>query len=237
MNLVEGAHFLAASGLNLLAVMDCAELPPAVKRSLDAAEIALGKYQRLVLVGHGGRRMWQAMQTRAMHTADPVDDYSVAKTRQFIKQYLDGVPVLWLYPGTPYLVPLQQLGEAAGWSYRSPLGSGISPVYGVWFAYRAAFLVADAVPLMRDTLGISPCASCPDKPCIATCPASAAAETAFNVHACAAYRLQVHSPCADRCLARLACPFFPDHRYTMDQVQYHYRRSLETLQAWYGEGG
>jgi epoxyqueuosine reductase len=245
MKLKEGARFLAEGGLNLLAVFDCADLPsPAAQimagHGVPAATVVpVAEYRRLVVVGHGGRRMWEALQEFGMETDDPVDDYSIALTRRFIQEYLDGASHLWLYPGTEYIVPLQQLGEAAGWSYPSPLGLGISPVFGVWFAYRTAFLIDADLPLVFEEATPSPCDSCAAKPCIQSCPVGAVQvrmRVSFDVEGCARHRLRRGSPCADRCLARMACPYFPEHRYTLPQMRYHYGRSLETLRAWFGDG-
>ena len=36
---------------------------------------------------------------------------------------------------------------------------------------------------------------------------------------------------ANGCVAGL--PLFPEHRYTLPQIQYHYNHSLTTLRAWY----
>jgi hypothetical protein len=235
MNLQKGSWFLADRGLNLLAVLNCAEMPEPVVQMMVGSGVPLAEYRRLVLVGHGGRRMWQALQERGKDTADPVDAYSIALTRQFIRDYLDDAQSHWLYPDTDYIVPLQQLGEAAGWSYPSPLGSGISPVYGVWFAYRAAFLTNADLPLLQDDPAASPCSTCVEKPCITTCPVGAVRADDFGITECVSFRLQPASPCADRCLARLACPFFPQHRYSLEQIQYHYGRSLADLRDWYGE--
>ncbi|MBK8989601.1 MAG: hypothetical protein IPM39_26680 [Chloroflexi bacterium] len=228
-----GLAFLAQAGLNLFAALDCATLPASIAQSLVAYGIPLTDYQRLVLVGHGGRRLWAALQASGPQTADPVDHYSVTVTRQFLRDYLADPPVLWLYPDTTYLVPLQQLGQLAGWSYPSPLGQGIHPEYGVWFAYRAAFLTPLALPFHSTPPQSAPCDGCRDKPCIHACPVGAAQPERFDGDSCARYRLCAPSPCADRCLARLACPFFPEHRYTLPQIQYHYGHSLATLRAWY----
>jgi epoxyqueuosine reductase len=199
---------------------------------MSASGVPLDAYRRLVLIGHGGRRMWEAVQAQGMQPADPIDDYSTARAQRFISAYLDGAPHLWLYPNTAYLIPLQQLGEAAGWSHPSPIGSGISPLYGVWFAYRAAFLIDADLPLVHEEPASSPCASCLEKPCISACPVGAVRLESFDIDACVQHRLLPQSPCADRCLARLACPYFPQHRYSEPQIQYHYGRSLEALRAW-----
>lgn len=234
-NLLAGVTFLAEAGLNLFAILDCTTLPTTIRDMLLASGVPLTGYPRLVLIGHGGRRMWTALQAWGMKTADPVDHYSMTLTRQFIQTYLHAPPVFWLYPNTPYLVPLQQLGRLAGWSHASPLGQGIHPVYGVWFAYRAAFLTTAELPVLTEPDQPSPCELCADKPCIRACPVGAVGVGKFDVDSCAHHRLRSYSRCADRCLARMACPFFPGHQYTLPQIQYHYGRSLATLRAWYSE--
>ncbi|MCB1874263.1 MAG: hypothetical protein KDI49_20045 [Gammaproteobacteria bacterium] len=231
----EGFQFLKLKGLNLIAVIDCEELPERTSKFMAASGIPVSDYRRLVLIGHGGRQMWRSLKVSGMTTADPIDHYSVSLTQRFIKDYLDASPLLWLYPNTHLVTPLQQLGEAAGWSHPSPLGSGISPEYGVWFAYRAAFLIDADLPLQNGANAVSPCDNCIDKPCIGACPAAAVRAEQFGLEACAHHRLKSLSSCTDRCLARLACPIHPEHRYTLDQVQYHYRNSLATLREWYRE--
>ncbi len=223
-NSEQGFQFLAAGGLNLAAVLDCAALPAELRAMMTA--VPLERYQRLVLLGHGGRRLWEVLQESEQAASDPVDTYSRNLAQQFARDYLGDPETYWLYPNTPHLVPLQRLGALAGWSHPSPLGLGISPEFGVWFAYRAAFLVAANVPLHHAIPQPSPCDRCADKPCISTCPVGAVQMGAFDVSGCWAYRTQPQSPCADRCHARMACPYFPEHRYSLPQIQYHYGGSL-----------
>jgi epoxyqueuosine reductase len=232
-----GIRFLEQAGLNLVAVLDCAALPETTAQIMRESGVPLDAYRRLVLLGHGGKRMWRALQKWGLKTADPVDYYSTTVTHQFVTDYLDNPPILWLYPDTQFLIPLQQLGELAGWSHPSPLGQGINPTYGVWFAYRAAFLTTAELPLTGGATGPSPCDACSHKPCLTACPAGAVQPARFDIEACACYRLQPGSVCADRCLARMACPYFPEHRYSLEQIRHHYGRSLETLAAWYGTSG
>ena len=229
----QGVQYLADAGLNLFAVLDCAALPAGVATTMTAAGIPLDHYSRLVLTGHGGRRFWQKLEEFGWHTVDPVDHYSLAVTQHFIDDYLGTPPVLLIYPAE-YLLPLQQLGELAGWSHPSPLGLGINPVYGLWFAYRTAFLTNDQLPLTQSPVTQSPCATCAGKPCITACPAGAVQNPGqFNMSACATFRLGARSACGDRCLARMACPVGPQHRYTLEQIQYHYRHSLTEIREYY----
>ena len=232
MSIVDGTRSLAEGGLNLVAVLDCASLTRDIPNLAASSGAPLADYGRLVLIGHGGRRMWDALQNRGMKTTDPVDQYSMSLTQGFIRDCLGDARVLWLYPGDRYPFPLQRLGETAGWSHPSPLGTGINPVYGVWFAYRSAFLTDAELPLIHEAATRSPCNDCAEKPCVRTCPADAVQENGFDLDGCASHRLSSGSPCADRCLARLACPFFPEHRYSLGQIQYHYQHSLATLRAY-----
>ncbi|MCB8946264.1 MAG: hypothetical protein H6658_21165 [Ardenticatenaceae bacterium] len=223
----EGLTFLAENGLNLAAVFDCAVLP-------EAMGVPVSGYKRLLLLGHGGRRFWRAFNEFGWQTADPIDHFSIHLTETCLRDYLGNPPYLRLYPLTEHIVPLPRLGELAGWCHPSPLGLGISPTYGLWFAYRTAYLVDADLPLAPFSLPPSPCHTCADKPCITTCPASAVRlAEGFDVFKCSHFRLEESSPCQDRCLARLACPVAPEHCYTLAQVQYHYGRSLQTIREYF----
>ncbi len=106
-----------------------------------------------------------------MKTSDPVDHFSLVMTQRFIVDFLSAPPVLMLYP-TGYNIPLQRLGALAGWHHPSLLGLGINGTYGIWFAYRAAFLTTLPLPAIQHSpIRPSPCDTCPDKPCIKACSA------------------------------------------------------------------
>ncbi|HMT81523.1 MAG TPA: hypothetical protein PKD66_14225, partial [Azonexus sp.] len=55
----------------------------------------------------------------------------------------------------------------------------------------------------------------------------------FNLERCSRFRLAADSPCAVGCLARIACPVAPGHRYDDDQIRHSYQRSLAMLRQYF----
>ncbi len=228
--LQQGIEQLAEAGLNLYAVLDCATLPKKIAAMMLETAVPLHNYSRLVMLGHGGRQLWEAMTADDWKIADPIDNYSIRIANLFAKQTLPSFNNLFLFPNQDYLIPLQQLGELAGWCHPSPLGLGISPQFGVWYAYRAAFLTSAPLPIASFPMETSPCTPCQMKPCISTCPAEAVVNIdQFNLTNCAEHRIAMKSTCADRCLARMACPIAPEHQYSLEQINYHYQHSLDSI--------
>ena len=184
-------------------------------------------------LGAGGRLLWQHLGGDLTDSGHPLDTFSVNAAGRVVTEYWGGGEVEILYPG-PIPVPLQQLGVFAGWSHVSPLGIGINTEFGTWFAYRALFALdnplQEPVPLASQG---TPCDRCEEKPCRSACPAGAVRlHKSFDLDRCVSHRLKSASSCADRCLARLACPVGQDWRYDEDQLVYHGRRSLASLRAW-----
>ena len=234
--IADGVQFLAENGLNLFAVLDCATLPEVIQESLPE-----GGFRRLVLLGNGGSAFWQALQRHGMDAVDPVDRFSLLLAQTFIDDYLGEAHSEMVYPSSKHMIPLQQLGTLAGWHHPSPLGIGIHDVYGLWFAYRTAFVTTAVIPRHCSPQNeTSPCDTCRDKPCVAACPGGAVASfsagqavPSLNLQACIPHRLKTHSSCADRCLSRMACPIGREHQYTLEQINYHYTHSLDNLHRYY----
>lgn len=229
-----GKAFLANRGLNLCAVFDCEALPTDVVAPLLEAGIAITDYSRLLLLGNGGRRFWSTLHEFGIRTDDPVDYYALHLTQTFLRDYLDNPRRVLLYPNTSIAVPLVRLGELAGWGKPSPVFVGINPEFGPWFAYRSAFLIDLELPVSVISSTSHPCNTCVTKPCIQACPTKAVHwPDPSDINACARFRIADGSVCGDRCLARLACPVGVEHRYNMEQVQYHYAHSLGPIRRYY----
>jgi len=216
----------------MVAILGIDMLPGTFNAVVRESGIRIEDYASLLLFGHGGNRLWGALNAHGMAGADPVDDYSAACAVRFVREYLDDCPYRILYPGS-MPIPLQQLGSLAGWHHSSPLGIGVSATWGPWFGYRAALLVQPELPVMTDPVTQSPCEQCQSKPCVSVCPAGAlSAGGPPDVDACVGHRLGQGSTCALQCLARLACPVGTQHRYGDEQVRYFYGRSLDSIRSY-----
>jgi len=240
-------------GFNLIAAIDC----DSIKQHIETDEIP--DHGRLLLFAAAGSQLWlnlladlkdkgsgaESTSIRPVsqsaqpdwHAADThaVDEFSGRVVVQAASEYLSAYQCHLLYPGdTKILLPA--LGEYLGWSSPSPLGLGIHPEFGLWFAYRVLCWTDAPLDASPKVEGLpSPCESCVSKPCISACPVAAVSATEqFDLRACAEFRLQPDAICADRCLARLACPVGADYRHSPAQHGYHQKRSLAGLAAWFG---
>lgn len=254
------ARELEQSGLNLFAVLDRRDADDGTFNDIALTDGTLtdstltdsclsAGVRSVALIGNSGRRLWNCLPaiTGQEH---PVDDYSRREVTRVLGNNLGESGWAILYPDrTRNTVPsLQHLGSRAGWHHPSPLGSGIHPQHGLWFAYRAVVVFNFELPESqwsvpnrtdaknRQATGASPCLSCADQPCISACPASALKVGRVpNLDACSSFRYADQSPCAERCLARESCPLGLQSRYADAQINYHYRQSLESLRRWVAE--
>jgi hypothetical protein len=230
--LQSGRQFLADSGLNMVAIFDVAKLPAPICDPLRADGVAIERYRSLVVTANGGTAFWRAAQAYGMRGENPVDTFSRHLADRFVAEHLHCDEALHLFPGH-YAIALQRLGALAGWHHPSPLGLGIHTEFGLWFAYRSAFLVKQPLPPTVAQPSASPCASCVDKPCVAACPPEAVrAEHALALTTCIDFRMRRESICTAQCLARAACPVGAEHRYEDEQTAYHARHSLASLRRY-----
>ena len=216
---------LDQAGLNLHAVFDLAALPAGMRDLLDPAR----RFCRVLLVGHGGQRLWEQVQASGIEGTHPIDDFSLATVSAWIAENLPQAAFSVLYPGE-MPVGLQALGRLAGWHHESPFRLGINERWGSWFAYRVAVLVAHPLPPTPPEPGGSPCEACTGKPCLDACPAGALAGE-FSLEKCIAWRRQPDSSCRLACLARNACPVRAEHRYLEAQIAHSYGYSLRMIEA------
>ncbi len=146
-----------------------------------------------------------------------------------------GIPLEEEVNGIEDMLYMDSSSENSGqYSLTVTFKVGIDPVWGTWFAYRAAILTDTALPPSAPVHTAHPCETCVDKPCIAACGAGALAGGEFNFPACTAGRLDHASPCALGCTARSACPVGAEHRYADSQVRHSAAGSLAYIRQHFG---
>lgn len=234
---------LAEHGLNIFGVAACRDLPENLAHALPSREAGRKPWASLLVAANGGRRMWEAIAEEvalgraAADESHPVDVHTARALAEFIRMCLSDGEVRSVFPRQPDAAhfPIQAFGEWMGWVHPSPLGIGISPTWGLWHAYRFAIVTTLELPPTARAAVPSPCDSCASRPCIPVCPPGAVKKSrhrmaTFDVRSCSEFRIREGSVCAEKCLARIACPVGPEHRYVTSQMSHVYGRSRITMQ-------
>lgn len=223
------SEILTSHGLNLHAVFDIQALPLNVKQQLDAGNDNLSNFRQIILLGHGGRDFWDALKKSNTNSNNPVDDYTCTLVNDWLYSFSQAISYKIIFPG-PCDINLQGLGQLAGWHHPSPLMLGINNEWGTWYAYRALVLTdSEFFSHHKIEPGFSPCDNCNSKPCITSCHGKAVSEKVFLLEKCVGYRKQENSPCRFTCQSRMSCPVATEHRYSEEQINYHYKHSLQTI--------
>ena len=228
---ISKTNSLINSGLNLQCVFNLTKVPQQILSTLASQIENFQQYRQLILIGHGGKTLWEQVQRANIKSNDPIDHFSTQVLEQFFATEHPRNTYKIIYPGAP-LVPLQELGQMAGWHHPSPLRIGINQDWGLWYAYRLLVLTDTDFEATEIKTSPSPCDTCEQKPCISTCRGKALDTGKLEFERCMHYRLQEDSACANTCIARTRCPVKKEHQYTQEQINYHYARSLHTLRKY-----
>ena len=175
--------------------------------------------QSLCLIGNAGPAMFTRFASERDPSCDLMDDW----TRDVLLPLAAELGAHAVFPFDVPHPPILTWARTAKAGHISPLGLNIHPDFGLWHAYRAAFIFAETIAFEPAADRPSPCETCLDKPCLTTCPVNAFTGTAYDVAACAAHLSSPEgAPCRERgCLARLACPVAPGYHYSEDQTRFH----------------
>lgn len=160
----------------------------------------------------GNTRAWWPRFLAAWRT-----DPELGASRDPIERYVEQTcakisDARCLFPHRKYdggFLPFQRLAVAAGFGTLAPSNLLVHPTFGPWFALRAVVLTGGA-PSTR-ALPAAPC------DCAERCPAAfARAREAQD-----SWRAWL--------AVRDACCVGAEHRYSEDQIEYHYTKSLTLL--------
>jgi hypothetical protein len=173
----------------------------------------------LLLVGNAGPAMFE----RFAAERDPARDAMDGWTRDVLSPLAEQLGARAAFPFDLPHPPFLRWAKAANAGFTSPLGLNIRADFGLWHAFRAAFIFDHAIAFPSPAAQASPCETCMDKPCLSACPVGAFSGTSYDVAACADHLGSPKgAPCRDStCLARLACPVAPGYRYAPGQMRFH----------------
>ncbi len=174
----------------------------------------LGRDNTLAVVIGNTSGLWPALGRvwdKPGYQDDPVDRYTVTT----ISAAVDGVDltseIFYAFEPPPRRIAIQQLAHVAGLAWLSPSHLSVHPVFGPWIALRATVVFNCAGP---ETSPIDP-----------PCDCSAGCLPAFE-RALAAGEPASKADLADRwkdwVAFRAACPVGALHRYSDEQIRYHY---------------
>jgi len=233
---------LMSAGLNLQAVFNLNELSDELVNQLKSRSEHYSKYSQLILLGHGGKKLWHEYNQLQFEQIDnreqyivgdnPIDEYSCQVTSDYFDSYYPQLTTEYLYPKsneTNEPLGLQALGKLVGWHSDSLLKIGINPKWGTWFAYRVVLLADSSFTPTPYHESKSSCLTCQSKNCVQSCPAKALSTGTLELETCCQYRQSSNSLCQDRCLARIQCPVAKENQYDLEQIQYHYGCSMRVI--------
>lgn len=173
----------------------------------------------IVLIGNVGGAMWPHFAAGRRAEDNPLDGW----TKRVVGPVALQLGAEAAYPSDRPYRPFQRWARRAEPVHPSPVGILIHPDYGLWHAYRAALLFEAPVTVPEVAGRESPCASCPDKPCLGGCPVGAFSAAGFDDRVCASHlRSGAEPACLSLgCRARDACPVARQWRYGDAQIAFH----------------
>ena len=235
---------LSPHGFNLVGTTTVARYESLVPAQYQVTTL-IPHARTLVVIGHGGGDFWQGFRTYGdahpgfLETHEhPLDDYTVEVIETTLTPLLHDTKATYryLYPFRFWTEPVSfmHLAQAAGLAGPSILGVMIHPHYGPWIALRAAVLLDQECSAPPVAAGFDPCPTCTERACITACPARAITlEKGWDIPACVHHRLQVTTDCVDYCQARYHCVYGREHRYPLDELQYHQRQSFAEMRKYF----
>lgn len=219
---------LAPRGLGLVGVARREAYDARVAEGLRIVDRGFA-VRSVIVIGNAGGSFASRALARAGGTGDPIDAFTVETVEEALVPLLEELGVrhriAWPFRFTEERLSFMDLATAAGLASPSLLGVLVHPRYGPWIALRAAVLVDVELEAERPAGGFDPCPSCVERPCLAACPGGVVRHPqGWDVPGCIDHRLRT-GDCEDRCHARFACVYGPEHRYEDDVLRYHHREA------------
>ncbi len=203
----------AAGGIDLHATCAAADYDAAVPPAFRLPD--LGRPRALVIVLGNTRALWPHVRVAASTDRNPVDEHVARVVTAAVDAALQTSTrreIRFSPEPPPRRVAMQRLAHVAGLAWLAPSHVCVHPTFGPWIALRAAVIVDVDAPPARPPLP-PPC------DCATGCqPALDRALAAGPPRDATELRERWRLWLA----VRDACPVGREHRYSDDQIRYHY---------------
>jgi hypothetical protein len=152
--------------------------------------------------------------------ADPLDRWS----ERVVGEIAGAVGGIALFPFGEPVRPFFTWALRSGRAWQSPVLLLVHDVAGLMVSYRGA--VIRPRPHRPEPAGERPCETCPDRPCLAACPAGALTAEGYDLGACHAF-LETNpgrENLSRGCAVRRACPRSRNYGRSERQSAFHMDR-------------
>lgn len=179
-----------------------------------------------LLVGNS-KALWQpfldvlAASDEIFSHPDPVNAFTERVCEAALKDLNQSFIIHYAHDEGDKLVPMQQLAHLAGLAHLGPALLNIHEIFGPWFALRTVIVIDAPGPLSGPA--VNPCRAC-SRPCV---PALAKVLSGDQPPECEA----VEADWRNWVAVRDACPEGTGHRYSDDQIRYHYEKDRDYLRG------
>ena len=197
----------------------------------ESARIAdLGDAKNLALVVANTKTLWPVFvqylrqNPECLKRPDPLDRYVESCLSAMFAELPVRVELRWAHKPEPAHVSMQTLAQLAGIGYKNDSHLVVHPVYGQWVALRAVAVLPVHGPEEPFEWPDSPCAAC-STGCGPALAAAMASEGYPMRHA------TVRENWMSWVAIRDACPLGKAHRYSDEQIRYHYTKDIQLLEA------
>ena len=189
----------------------------------------LGDSRNLALVVANTKTLWpvfvQWLQQNPefVQHPDPLDRYVEAKLSGLFAALPVRAELRWAHKPEPAHVSMQTLAQLAGIGYKTDSHLVVHPVYGPWVGLRAVAVLPVVGPAEVFQWTNPPCAACSTgcRPALAA---------AIAGHEDSSRSASVSDKWASWLAVRDACPLGKAHRYSEDQIRYHYTKDIKLLE-------
>jgi methylmalonic aciduria homocystinuria type C protein len=181
-----------------------------------------------ILIGNT-RALWPALRAAIRAdpslgaAVDPIDRYTEARVLAALRPLPQRWQVRWVYEKPPRRVAMQRLGHVSGLAHLSRSFLNVHPMYGPWIALRAAVVFDVDGPSGPAYDPPSPCRDCVHT-CVPLLERAAAALRARGLQ-----QPGVGDTWPLWLAVRDACPGGREHRYSDEQIAYHYQLDRSAL--------